>query len=162
MSRTTPTFNKPKFQPAYNGQAAKTKITQYIGFFALGFIIASAILMMIQSKFALNSQLVAGLSILLGAYVAVYKFIKHHQRALSTAEINKLSFGSTAIVWLLTAIYFVALWLFLFDTASRQVLLEMTAEQPMPLLFALAMMVIFTLVSARLSIWALNRLLAPK
>ena len=160
MSRTTPNFTKSNSQTLSGGQ--KTKLAQYTGFFALGFIIASALLMMIQSKVALNPQLVTGLSILVGAYVAVYKFTKHQSRALSTAEINQLSFGSTAIVWLLTAIYFIALWLFLFDTASREVLLEMTAQQPLPLLFAMATMVVFTLVTARLSLWALNRLLAPK
>ena len=162
MSRTTPNLSKQKVRAPYDGQPPKTKLTQYVGFFAIGFVIASAILMMIQSKFALNPQLVAGLSIIIGAYVAVYKFIKHKQRALSKNETNRLSLSSTGVVWLLTAVYFLGLWLFLFDTASREVLVEMTTEQPLPLLFALAMMIIFTLIAARISIWALNRLLAPK
>lgn len=162
MSLTTPNLNKNKAQAPYKGQVSKTKLTQYVGFFAVGFIISSAILMIIQSQFALNAQLVAGISIVVGAYVAVYKFIKHKQRALSTDETNRLSISSTGIVWLLTALYFAGLWLFLFDDASREVLLEKATEQTLPLIVALAMMVTFTLVGARLSIWALNRLLAPK
>lgn len=141
---------------------ATTKLTLYVGFFALGFIIASVLFMMIQSKFTLNSQLVTGLSIVIGAYVAVYKFKKHRRRALTTKEINRLTLSSTAIVWLLTALYFLCLWLLVFDTASREVLLEMSRQQPLPLLMALAVMTVFTLVITRLSLWAITHLLAPK
>lgn len=141
---------------------ATPKLTLYVGFFALGFIIASVLFMMIQSKFTLNSQLVTGLSIAIGAYVTVYKFTKHQRRALTSKEINRLTFSSTAIVWLLAALYFLCLWLLVFDTASREVLLEMSRQQPLPLIMALAAMTVFTLVITRLSLWAITYLLTPK
>lgn len=157
-----PSLNKLKANTMPKPQLAATALRLYVGFFALGFIIASVLFMMIQIRFTLNSQLIMGLSIVVAAYVAVYKFVKHQQRALTTKEINRLTFGSTAIIWLLAALYFLGLWLLVFDTASREVLLDMTRQQPMPLLLALAMMVIFTLVITRLSLWAINYLLAPK
>lgn len=157
-----PPLNKPKAAPLYHQPLATTKLTLYVGFFALGFIIASVLFMMIQSRLTLNSQLVTGLSIVMGAYVAVYKFIKHQRRALTTKEINRLTFSSTAIVWLLTALYFLCLWLLVFDTASREVLLDMSQQQPLPLLIALAVMIVFTLLVTRLSLWAISHLLAPK
>lgn len=139
----------------------RVKLTLYVGFFTLGFIIASAILMMIQSKFTLNSQLVTALSIAVGAYTAVYKFIKHRGRAFDKKEITRLALNSNVILWLLTALYFLALWLFVFDAASRDVLMEMTRQQPMPLLLAIAMMIILTLLVAFFSIWLFNLLLNP-
>ena len=145
-----------------NQQLASTALTLYVGFFALGFIIASALFMMIQSKITLNSQLITGLSIVMGAYVAIYKFVKHQQRALTAKEINRLTVRSTAIIWLLAALYFLCLWLLVFDAVSREVLIDMTRQQPMPLLFALAMIIVFTLLVTRLSLWAINHLLAPK
>ncbi len=159
-----PSLNKLKTAPSAQPPATTTttKLTLYVGFFALGFIIASALFMMIQSKFTLNAQLVTGLSIAIGAYVAVYKFTKHQRRALTTKEINRLTLSSTAIVWLLTALYFLCLWLLVFDTASREVLLEMSRQQSLPLLMALAVMTVFTLVITRLSLWAVTHLLAPK
>ena len=137
------------------------KIMLYVGFFAVGYMLASAIFMMIQTKFALNPQLVTVLSIMLGAYIAVQKFIKHQQRALSRDEINRLMFGGVIVVWLLTMVYFLGIWLFLFDAISREVLLEMSMQQPLPLISALVMILVLSLVSARLSIWAINRLLDP-
>ena len=137
-----PSLNKLKTAPSAQPPATTTttKLTLYVGFFALGFIIASALFMMILSKFTLNAQLVTGLSIAIGAYVAVYKFTKHQRRALTTKEINRLTLSSIAIVWLLTALYFLCLWLLVFDTASREVLLEMSRQQSLPLLMALAVM----------------------
>ena len=155
-------LNKSKAKNMPNQQLASTALTLYVGFFALGFIIASALFMMIQSKITLNSQLITGLSIVMGAYVAVYKFIKHQQRALTAKEINRLTVRSTAIIWLLAALYFLCLWLLVFDAVSREVLIDMTRQQPMPLLFALAMIIVFTLLVTRLSLWAINHLLAPK
>ena len=137
------------------------KIILYVGFFAVGYMLASAIFMMIQTKFALNPQLVTVLSIILGAYIAVHKFIKHQQRALYRDEINRLMFGGVVVVWLLTMIYFLGIWVFLFDAISREVLLEMSIQQPLPLISALVMIVVLSLVSARISIWAINRLLDP-
>ena len=98
----------------------------------------------------------------MGAYVAIYKFVKHQQRALTAKEINRLTVRSTAIIWLLAALYFLCLWLLVFDAVSREVLIDMTRQQPMPLLFALAMIIVFTLLVTRLSLWAINHLLAPK
>ncbi len=152
--------SKAKTMP--NQQSANPVLTLYVGFFALGFIITSVLFMMIQSKFAINSQLITGLSIVIAAYIAVYKFIKHQQRALTAKEINQLTVRSTAIVWLLAALYFLCLWLLVFDAVSREVLLDMTRQQPMPLLLALAMIIVFTLLITRLSLWAINHLLAPK
>lgn len=142
-------------------KAALPKMARYIGFFAVGYILASAIFMMIQTKFALNSQLVTILSILVGTYISVHKFIKHQRRALNKNEINRLMIGGVAVVWLLTLVYFLGIWMFLFDTASREVLTEMTMQQPLPLLSALMMILVLSLVSARIGIWAINRLLDP-
>ena len=154
--------SKSKAKTMPNQQSASTALTLYVGFFALGFIIASVLFMMIQSKFAINSQLITGLSIVIAAYVTVYKFVKHQQRALTAKEINRLTVRSTAIVWLLAVLYFLCLWLLVFDVVSREVLIDMTRQQPMPLLLALAMIIIFTLLITRLSLWAINHLLAPK
>ena len=118
--------------------------------------------MMVQTKFALNSQLVTVVSIIVGAYIAVHKFIKHQQRALDKKEINRLRFGGVAVVWLLTVIYFLGIWFFLFDAVSREVLTEMAIQRPLPLLSALVMILVLSLVSARLSILLINRLLNPK
>ena len=137
------------------------KIMLYVGFFAVGYMLASAIFMMIQTKFTLNPQLVTVLSIVLGAYIAVHKFIKHQQRALYRDEINRLMFGGVIVVWLLTMVYFLGIWVFLFDAISREVLLEMSIQQPLPLISALVMILVLSLVSARISIWAINRLLDP-
>ena len=137
------------------------KIMLYVGFFAVGYMLASAIFMIIQTKFALNPQLVTVLSIILGAYIAVHKFVKHQQRALYRDEINRLMFGGVIVVWLLTMVYFLGIWVFLFDAISREVLLEMSMQQPLPLISALVMILVLSLVSARISIWAINRLLDP-
>ncbi len=166
MAKKTPNLNKRNVQPIVNGQGngheQKTKLSQYVGFFTVGFILASAIAILIQSQFALNPYLVVVLSVLVGAYIAVHKFIKHQQRPLQISEINRLTFASIAVIWLLTAGYFLAIWLWLFDAIDREVLMEMSAEQPLPLLSSLIMVIIVTIVSARIGILACNRLLAPK
>ena len=162
MKRTTLNLRKKKDQSQHSKQPSNNSLAQYVGYFALGYIIATAIFMMIQNKFTLSSQLVMVLSILLGAYVTVYKFTKHQHRSLYSSEINRLAFGSTGVVWLLSALYFLILWLWLFDAISREVLLDMASQQPLPLLGALIMMLLLTLISARLGLWAFNRLLAPK
>ncbi len=149
-----------------NGLLADTTLNQpkmmlYVGFFAVGYMLASALFMMIQTKFALNPQLVTVLSIILGAYIAVHKFVKHQQRALYRDEIKRLMFGGVIVVWLLTMVYFLGIWVFLFDAISREVLLEMSRQQPLPLISALVMILVLSLVSARISIWAINRLLDP-
>ena len=166
MSRKPASLSKsiapsgPKGLPL-NTTATQPKLMLYVGFFAVGYILASAVFMMIQTKLALNAQLVTVLSIVLGAYIAVHKFIKHQQRALDRGEINRLMFGGVIVVWLLTMVYFLGIWVFLFDAISREVLLEMSMQQPLPLISALIMIVVLSLVSARISIWAINRLLDP-
>ncbi len=162
MSRTTPNLSKHNAQSAPSQPDLTIKLARYVGYFAIGYVLASTLFMMIQTKLALNSQLVTALSIFLGAYIAVNKFIKHQQRALNRGEINRLMFGGILVVWLLTAIYFLALWVWLFDDANREVLIEMTLQQPLPLVSALVMILVLTLVSARISIWAVNRLLDPQ
>lgn len=163
MSRTTPNLSKQRqAQPNRSGQPQKSHLVQYVGFFAIGYILASAVFMMIQTQVTINPQLVTALSILVGAYIAVHKFIKHQRRALTNSEMNRLTMGSIGVVWLLTAIYLLGLWVFLFDAVSREVLLEMTVQQPLPLLSALVMILVLTLVSARIGIWIFNRLLTPK
>ena len=167
MSRKTTPFSKSKIQSSHSGSPQSSRVTQpklaqYVGFFAVGYILASAIFMMIQTKLALNSQLVTVLSIIVGAYIAVNKFIKHQQRALNRHEINRLMLGGVAVVWVLTAIYFLGIWFFLFDAVNREVLIEMAMQQPLPLISALVMILVLTFISARISIWALNRLLDPK
>lgn len=166
MSRKPAPLSKPTAPSERKGSSVTTTGTQpklmlYIGFFAVGYMLASAVFMMIQTKFALNAQLVTVLSIVLGAYIAVHKFIKHQQRALDKDEINRLMFGGVIVVWLLTVVYFLGIWVFLFDAISREVLLEMSMQQPLPLISALIMILVLSLVSARLSIWAINRLLDP-
>ena len=152
MSRQTTNLSKPRTLAS-----SQPKLAQYIGFFAIGYILASAIFMMIQTKIALNSQLVMVVSIIVGAYIAVSKFIKHQQRALAKHEINRLMFGGVAVVWLLTVLYFLAIWFWLFDGVSREVLLEMAMARPLPLLSSLVLM----LVSTRISLWAINHFLNP-
>ena len=167
MSRKTTNLNKPNTQSGRNGlsqkpESAQPKMAQYIGFFAIGYILTSTIFMMIQTQVALNSELVTALSIIVGAYISVNKFIKHQQRVLDRDEINRLMFGGVGVVWLLTAIYFLGIWFLLFDAVSREVLLEMSIQQPLPLLSALVMILVLTFISARISILLLNRLLDPK
>lgn len=167
MSRKIPTLSKSKTRLPHDkltqsALSARPKMAQYIGFFTIGYVLASAIFMIIQTKVTLNSYLVIVLSIIIGAYVAVYKFIKHQQRALNRGEINRLVVGGVAAVWISTGIYLLVIWFWLFDAVSREVLIEMTQQQPLPLLFSLMVMMILTLVSARISIWALNRLLNPQ
>lgn len=156
MSRQTTSLNKPQtliqVQP---------KLARYVVFFAIGYTLANTIFMMIQTKLALNPQLVMVVSIIVGAYIAVSKFIKHQKRALARDEINKLMFGGVVIVWMLTVIYFSAIWFWLFDTISREVLFEMAMQRPLPLLSSLMLMLVLTLVSARISLWSINRLLDP-
>lgn len=156
MSRQTTSLKKPQtliqVQP---------KLARYVGFFAIGYTLASAIFMMIQTKLALNPQLVMVVSIIVGAYIAVSKFIKHQKRALARDEINKLMLGGVVMVWMLTVIYFSAIWFWLFDTISREVLFEMAMQRPLPLLSSLMLMLVLTLVGARISLWSINRLLDP-
>lgn len=167
MSRKTTNLSKATKHLSANEstsslKSVQPKLAQYVGFFAIGYILASAIFMMIQSKFALNSQLVTVISIIIGAFIAVSKFVKHHQRALDRSEMNRLTIGGVVVVWVLTVIYFLAIWFWVFDTISREVLLEMTMQQPLPLLSSLVMILVLTLVSARISLWGVNRLLEPK
>ncbi len=167
MSRKTTNLSKPNLNSGHNGltQAHKStqpKLAKYIGFFVIGYMLASVIFMIIQTKMALNSPLVTVISIIVGAYIAVHKFIKHQQRALNRNESNRLMFGSVAIVWLLTIIYLLGIWFWLFDSVSREVLFEMTKQQPLPLLASMILILVMTLVSARISILLLNRLLDPK
>ena len=137
-------------------------LARYVGFFTLGYVLASTLFMLIQSKFALNAQLVVVISVLIGSFVAVHKFIKHQRRALNRSEANRLSVASVVVVWLLTALFFAALWLWLFDSANRAVFMETVKLQSAPLLSALVLMIVLTLVSARLGILLFNRSLAPK
>ena len=162
MSRNKANLSKDQNPSALKAKPINTKMTQYVGFFAVSYVLASVIFMLIQTKLTLNPHLVTVLSILVAAYIAVLKFIKHHRRAMNSSDVNRLAFGSIASVWLLTAVYSLGLWFFLFDDASREVFKEMTIQQPMPLLSALMLMLVLTLVSARIGIWVFNRLLATK
>ena len=162
MSPTTPNLSKHQMKTNHVEQAQKISLMQYVGFFAIGYVLASALFIMIQTQVMLNPQLVTTLSVLTGSYISVYKFVKHQRRALNSSEINRLTIVSISVVWLLTAIYFLGLWVFLFDRISREVLIDMVAVQPLPLLGATVMMVTITLVSARIGIWIFNRLLTPK
>lgn len=158
----SPNLNKRNNQSKRNEQAKKTKIAPYVGFFTVGFILANTIAIIIQSQFALNSYLVMALSITVGAYIAVHKFIKHHACALTGHEINRLSLASVGMIWLLSALYLSGLWIWVLDAISRDVLTEMTLQQPAPLLGALLLMIVMSLIVTRLSIWGFNRLLMPK
>lgn len=137
-------------------------IAPFVVYFAIGFVLASAIFMLIQSKFALNSFVVIVISVLVAAFIATFKFTKQQKRSMMTSEMNRLALSGTLLVWVLTAIYFLAIWLWLLDDISREVLMDMTQAQPMPLVIALVMMLIVTAISARLGLWAFNRLMATK
>ncbi|MBF0659438.1 hypothetical protein IPZ60_11865 [Psychrobacter sp. NG25] len=167
MPRKITNLSKPIPQSGRDGLTknhglAQPKLSQYIGFFAIGYTLASAVFMMIQTQLTLSSQLVTVLSIIIGAYIAVSKFVKHQQRALDRSEINRIMLSGVAVIWLVTALYFVAIWFWLFDTVSREVLIDMAMQKPLPLLSALVMILVLTLVSARISLWVLNSLLDPK
>ncbi len=137
-------------------------IAPFVVYFAIGFVLASAIFMLIQSKVALNSFVVIVISVLVAAFIATFKFTKQQKRSMMTSEMNRLALSGTLLVWVLTAIYFLAIWLWLLDDISREVLMDMTQAQPMPLVIALVMMLMVTAISARLGLWAFNRLIATK
>lgn len=162
MPRTSPNLSKHHAQSPQSQPAKNVKLTLYVGFFAVGYILASAVFMIIQTQVTLSPQLVTALSVVVGAYIAVHKFIKHQRRTLTVSEMNRLTVGSIGTVWLLTVVYLLGLWFWLFDTLNREMLLEMVAQQPLPLLSALVMILLLTLVSARVGIWGFNRLLMPK
>ena len=162
MPRTMLQRNQHNAPSKFAEQQPKTRLTQYVGFFIIGYVLVTALFTMIQTKVMLNSQLLTVISILIGAYIAVHKFIKHQQRALHKREINRLTFTSISMIWLLSAVYLLGLWVFLFDAIDREVLLEMAVQQPLPLLGALIMILLLTLISARVGIWVFNRLLDPK
>lgn len=162
MSRKSANLSKSKVQSVISPSTTPVKLAQYLGFFMVGYILASALLMLLQTKIALNPQLVTLLSILVGAFIAVHKFIKHQRRAIRKDEMSKLAIGGTVIVWLLNALYFLAIWLWLFDEANRQVFIEMSLQQPLPLLVALIAIMLLTFISAGVGIWLFNRLLSPK
>lgn len=160
-----PSISKLKMQSALP-KMTPVNLSRYVVFFALGYVLASTLLMVVQTQLPMNSQLnpqlVTVLSVIVSAYVAVYKFIKHQHRALSRREINYLTVVGIATLWLLSAMYLLGLWFLLFDAVSREVLMDMAVDRPLPLLSALVMMLILTLISARISILMFNRLLAPK
>lgn len=161
-SNPAPNLDKHKASTKNTGTPVNSGLSQYVGFFAIGYLLTSVIFMIVQLQFALNPQLVTIISVFFGAYIAVHKFIKHQQRALSVSEMNRLTIGGTVVIWLLTALYFISLWLWLFDEANRAVFIEMSRQQPWPLVAALVMILVVTLVSARISILIVNRLLDPK
>lgn len=161
MSRI-PNLTKPQQPSSQSEPTVKVKLAKYVGFFVVGYVLASAIFMLIQTQVALNPQLVTLISIIIGAYIAVLKFSKQQKRKLSNSESNRLTLGSVASIWVLTVVYFLGLWLFLFDEANRQVLLENTQQQPFALLSAVAVILLLTLVSTRLSLWVFNRLFNHK
>ncbi|MGO2339027.1 MAG: ABZJ_00895 family protein [Psychrobacter sp.] len=138
------------------------KLPLYVGFFVIGYILANAIFMAIQIKLTLSPHVVMTVSVLVGAYIAAHKFIKYKQRTLTISEMNRITVGNVAAMWLLNVLYMAGLWFFLFTPISREVLTDMATQQPLPLLGALLMMIVLTLISARLGLWGFNRLLAPK
>ena len=162
MSRKPPQLSKATPPPTAQGSMPSVKLTPYLGFFMVGYILASALLMLVQTQIALNPQMVTLLAILVGAFIAVHKFIKHQRRALYKKEMAKLAAGGTAIVWVMNALYFLAIWLWLFDEANRQVFIEMSLQQPLALAFALIAIMLLTFISAGVGIWLFNRLLAAK
>ncbi len=162
MSQNAPNLHKSSAPSTRRPIAQNVTLTLYVGFFTVGYVIASVLFMMLQTQIAVNPQLITLLSILVGAYIAVHKFVQHQGRALYKSEINRLTFGGTAIVWLMTALYFLVIWLWLFDSANRQVFIEMSMQQPLPLLLAFVVIMLLTFISAFLSIWLFNRLLAAK
>ena len=137
-------------------------IAPFVIYFGIGFVLASAIFMLIQSKIALNSMVVTVISVIVAAFIATFKFIKQQKRSMTTFEMNRLAISGTLLVWVLTAVYLLAVWLWLLDDISREVLLEMAQAQPMPLIVAFVMMFLVTAISARLGLWAFNRLLSLK
>ncbi|MGO3897153.1 MAG: ABZJ_00895 family protein [Psychrobacter sp.] len=160
MPHATDNLRKKSKPPARLPSAFK--LPMYMGFFVIGYILANAIFMVVQTKLTLSPYVVMMVAVLVGAYIAAHKFIKHQQRTLTISEMNRLTIGSVAAMWLLNALYMLGLWLFLFTPVSREVLTDMATQQPLPLLGALLMMIVLTLVSTRLGLWAFNHFLAPK
>ena len=162
MPQPAANLRKKNTPPTRLSSSSVLKIRLYVGFFVIGYILANVIFMVIQTKLTLSAQIVMTVTVLIGAYIAVHKFIKHQKRALTISEMNRLTIGSVGAIWLLNVLYMLGLWFLLFDAFSRNVLIEMTRQQPLPLLSALVMIIILTLVSTRLGLWVFNRLLAPK
>lgn len=162
MPQPAANLRKKNTPPTRLSSSSVLKIRLYVGFFVIGYILANVIFMVIQTKLTLSAQIVMTVTVLIGAYIAVHKFIKHQQRALTINEMNRLTIGSVGAIWLLNVLYMLGLWFLLFDAFSRNILIEMTRQQPLPLLSALVMIIILTLVSTRLGLWVFNRLLAPK
>ncbi|MGP4953727.1 ABZJ_00895 family protein, partial [Psychrobacter sp. T6-1] len=109
MTDQRPNLQKPvplAYQNAINSSA---NMTEYVGFFAVGYILASVVFIVMQTQLVMNPHLVTVLSVIAAAYIAVYKFIKHHKRALQRSEMNRLTLAGTATVWLLSTLYFLGI-----------------------------------------------------
>lgn len=155
LKNSTPINNKPPRNVA-------SPIAPFVIYFGIGFVLASAIFMLIQSKIALNSMVVTVISVIVAAFIATFKFTKQQKRSMTSNEMNRLAISGTLLVWGLTAIYLLAVWFWLLDDISREVLIDMTRAQPMPLIVAFVVMIMVTAISARLGLWAFNRLLSTK
>ena len=162
MTPKLPSINQLTPQNSTIKSSQKIKLLPYAGFFTIGYILASALFMMLQTQWAIDPKLTTILSIVVGAFIAIYKFTKHQRRSLTSHEMNRLTVISVSIVWLLTLLYSLGLWWWLLDAISREVFLNKLLEQPLPLVSAIIMIVILTLLTARLSLLVFNRLLTPK
>lgn len=162
MTPKLPSINQSTPQNSTIKSSQKTKLLPYAGFFTIGYILASALFMMLQTQWAIDPKLTTILSIVVGAFIAIYKFTRHQKRSLTSHEMNRLTVISVSIVWLLTLLYSLGLWWWLLDAISREVFLTKLSEQPLPLVSAIIMIVILTLLTARLSLLVFNRLLTPK
>lgn len=137
-------------------------VTPFVFYFGIGFVLASVVFMWFQSTLRLDALVVLAISVLFAAFVATFKFIRKHKRAMTSNELNMLSLLGTLLVWSLSLIYFMVIVVLLLDDISREVLLEMSREKPMSLSLSFFVMLSLTAICARVGLEAFNRLLSLK
>ncbi|GAA0309806.1 ABZJ_00895 family protein [Psychrobacter aestuarii] len=134
----------------------------YVGIFSIGYILVSTLCMLLQQYLPISLYMVMLLTIGIAAYIAVRKFVRQQRRALTRAEVLRLTVGAVVAVWLLSALYFLGLWFLIFDAANREVLQEAFAARPWALVQALMMMIGLCTLMTWIGLVSFNRLLAPK
>ena len=81
MTPKLPSINQSTPQNSTIKSSQKIKLLPYAGFFTIGYILASALFMMLQTQWAIDPKLTTILSIVVGAFIAIYKFTKHQRRS---------------------------------------------------------------------------------
>ena len=134
----------------------------YVGIFSIGYILISTLCMLLQQYLPISAYMVMLLTIGIAAYITVRKFVRHQQRALSRLEVLRLTIGAVVAVWVLSALYFLGLWFWLFDAVSREVLQEAFVARPWSLVQGLMLMIGMCTLMTWIGLVSFNRVLAPK